>query len=73
MPVYEHYCDKCEREVKLTSSIREHEKKPVRGVSKPLVLRTSSLFARTATRGLSRMTGCSTVDQGAPAFRYSAG
>ena len=26
MPVYEYYCDKCEREVTLTLTIREHEK-----------------------------------------------
>ena len=26
MPVYEYYCDKCEREVQLTLSIREHDK-----------------------------------------------
>ena len=26
MPVYEYYCDKCQREVTLTSSLSEHEK-----------------------------------------------
>ena len=26
MPVYEYHCDKCDREVTLTLSIREHEK-----------------------------------------------
>jgi putative FmdB family regulatory protein len=26
MPVYEYQCDKCDREVTLTLSIREHEK-----------------------------------------------
>ena len=26
MPVYEYFCDKCEREVTLTLSISEHEK-----------------------------------------------
>ena len=26
MPVYEYYCDKCEREVQLALSIREHDK-----------------------------------------------
>jgi len=26
MPVYEYYCDKCEREVTITLSIREHDK-----------------------------------------------
>ena len=26
MPVYEYQCDKCDREVALTLSIREHEK-----------------------------------------------
>jgi len=30
MPVYEYYCDKCEREVQLTLSIREHDKGPVK-------------------------------------------
>ncbi len=25
MPVYEYYCEKCEREVQLTLSIREHD------------------------------------------------
>jgi putative FmdB family regulatory protein len=26
MPVYEYHCDKCDREVTLTLTIREHEK-----------------------------------------------
>jgi len=26
MPVYEYYCEKCEREVQLTLSMREHDK-----------------------------------------------
>ncbi len=26
MPVYEYYCDKCEREVTLTMSISKHDK-----------------------------------------------
>jgi putative FmdB family regulatory protein len=26
MPVYEYHCDKCDREVTLTMTIREHEK-----------------------------------------------
>jgi putative FmdB family regulatory protein len=26
MPVYEYRCDKCERDVTITSSIREHDK-----------------------------------------------
>ena len=30
MPVYEYYCDKCEREVTLTLSIREHERGPIK-------------------------------------------
>ena len=30
MPVYEYRCDKCERDVTLTLSIREHEKGPVK-------------------------------------------
>ncbi len=30
MPVYEYRCDKCERGVTLTLSIREHEKGPVK-------------------------------------------
>jgi len=30
MPVYEYCCDKCEREVQLTLSIREHGKGPVK-------------------------------------------
>ena len=30
MPVYEYYCDKCEREVQLTLSIREHGKGPIK-------------------------------------------
>ncbi len=30
MPVYEYYCDKCEREVTLTLSIREHDKGPIK-------------------------------------------
>jgi len=30
MPVYEYYCDKCEREVALTLSIREHDKGPIK-------------------------------------------
>ena len=29
MPVYEYFCDKCERDVQLTLSIREHDKGPV--------------------------------------------
>jgi len=28
--IYEYYCDKCEREVTLTMSIREHEKGPIK-------------------------------------------
>ncbi len=30
MPVYEFHCDKCQREVTLTLSIREHEKGKVK-------------------------------------------
>jgi putative FmdB family regulatory protein len=30
MPVYEYHCDKCQREVTLTLSIREHEKSKVK-------------------------------------------
>ena len=30
MPVYEYRCDKCELDVTLTLSIREHEKGPVK-------------------------------------------
>jgi putative FmdB family regulatory protein len=30
MPVYEYHCDKCQREVTLTLSIREHEKGKVK-------------------------------------------
>jgi putative FmdB family regulatory protein len=30
MPVYEYHCDKCEREVTLTLSIREHDKGPIK-------------------------------------------
>ena len=30
MPVYEYHCDKCNREVTLTLSIREHEKGEVK-------------------------------------------
>jgi len=30
MPVYEYRCEKCERDVTLTLSIREHEKGPVK-------------------------------------------
>jgi len=30
MPVYEYRCDKCERDVTLTLSIRAHEKGPVK-------------------------------------------
>ncbi len=29
MPVYEYHCDKCEREVQLTLSIREHDKRAI--------------------------------------------
>jgi putative FmdB family regulatory protein len=30
MPVYEYHCDKCDREVTLTLTIREHEKEQVK-------------------------------------------
>ena len=30
MPVYEYHCDKCEQEVTLTLSIREHDKGPIK-------------------------------------------
>jgi putative FmdB family regulatory protein len=30
MPMYEYYCDKCEREVQLTLTIREHDKGPIK-------------------------------------------
>ncbi len=30
MPVYEYHCDKCDREVTLTLSIREHDKGPIK-------------------------------------------
>ena len=30
MPMYEYYCDKCEREVQLTLSIRERDKGPIK-------------------------------------------
>ncbi len=30
MPAYEYHCDKCDREVTLTLTIREHEKRQVK-------------------------------------------
>ena len=30
MPVYEYHCDKCNREVTLTLSIREHDKRSIK-------------------------------------------
>ena len=30
MPVYEYHCDKCDQEVTLTLSIREHDKGPIK-------------------------------------------
>jgi len=30
MPMSEYYCDKCEREVQLTLTIREHDKGPIK-------------------------------------------
>jgi putative FmdB family regulatory protein len=30
MPVYEYHCDKCDREVTLTLSMREHEKREIK-------------------------------------------
>jgi len=30
MPVYEYHCDKCDREVTLTLSIREHETRKIK-------------------------------------------
>ena len=30
MPMYEYYCDKCDRDVTLTLTISEHEKGPIK-------------------------------------------
>ena len=42
MPVYEHFCDKCEREVQLTLSIRDHDKEPMTRYLEPNARRNRS-------------------------------
>jgi len=53
MPVYEYHCDKCQRAVTLTLSIREHEKAkftcPTCG-SKALRPLVSTFFSQTARK-----------------------
>ena len=53
MPVYEYYCDKCQREVTLTLSISEHEKGKIKcpkcgdKALRPLV---STFFSQTSRK-----------------------
>ena len=53
MPVYEYYCDKCQREVEFTLSISEHEKGKIKcpkcggKALRPLV---STFFSQTSRK-----------------------
>ena len=53
MPVYEYYCDKCEREVTLTLSISEHDKAQIqcpKCSSKALRPLVSTFFSQTSRK-----------------------